>query len=254
MAVTKYRGIIPGMFTMGNLFCGFASIITSVKGEKPTEAAWLIIFAAFFDFLDGLVARLSGSSSRFGVELDSLADIVSFGMAPAVLLYTFKMIEFGSWGWLPGFVFISAAAFRLARFNLTAKLESKSNFIGMPVPAAAGTLASFVIFCEAIWGEIRLDRFLLIMVVLFSALMVSTIEYETMPGFDFSNKRNRIKMLGLVIVGVGLVIKTRLVMFPLMAIYTLSGIIRFAVMLVNNNVRKELIQPKNIFKKKKDAE
>jgi CDP-diacylglycerol---serine O-phosphatidyltransferase len=251
MAMTKYRGIIPGAFTMGNLFCGFASVITSVKGEKPTEAAWLIIFAAFFDFLDGLVARLSGSSSRFGVELDSLSDVVSFGMAPAVLLYSFKMIEFGSWGWLPGFVFISAAAFRLARFNLTAKLESKSNFIGMPVPAAAVALASFVIFCEAVWGEIRLDRFLLIMVVMFSALMVSTIEYETMPGFDLSNKRNRIKMLMLVAVGVALVIRTRLVLFPLMALYTISGIAKFAAMLVNNNVRKELIQPKNLFKKKK---
>ena len=254
MAVAKYRGVIPGMFTMGNLFCGFASIITSVKGEKPTEAAWLIIFAAFFDFLDGLVARLSRSSSRFGVELDSLSDIVSFGMAPAVLLYTFKMIEFGSWGWLPGFVFISAAAFRLARFNLTAKLESKGNFIGMPVPAAAVALASFVIFCEAIWGEIRLDRFLLIMVILFSALMVSTIEYETMPGFDFSKRRNRIKMLMLVIIGIGLVVRTRLVLFPLMAMYTLSGIVKFAVLLVSNNVHKELTQPRNLFKKKKDAE
>jgi CDP-diacylglycerol---serine O-phosphatidyltransferase len=254
MEMRKYRGIIPGAFTMGNLFCGFASVITSLKGEKPTEAAWLIIFAAFFDFLDGLVARLSGSSSRFGVELDSLSDVVSFGMAPAVLLYSFKMIEFGSWGWLPGFVFISAAAFRLARFNISAKLEAKSNFIGMPVPAAAVTLASFVIFCEAIWGEIRLDRFLLIMVIMFSALMVSTIEYETMPGFDLSNRRNRIKMLVLVVVGLALVIKTRTMLFPLMALYTISGIIKFAVVLVNNNVRKELIQPKNLFKKKKDSD
>ncbi len=252
--MTKYRGVIPGIFTMGNLFCGFASIITSVKGEKPTEAAWLVIFAAFFDFLDGLVARLSGSSSRFGVELDSLADVVSFGLAPAVLLYTFKMIEFGNWGWLPGFVFISAAAFRLARFNLTAKLESKGNFIGMPVPAAAVALASFVIFCEAIWGEIRLDRFLLIMVVLFSALMVSTIEYEAMPGFDFSNPRNRIKTLILVIIGIGLVIRTRFVLFPLLAIYTLSGLIKFAVSLAINNARKDLVQPRNIFKKKKITE
>lgn len=252
--MTKYRGIIPGVFTMGNLFCGFASIITSVKGEKPTEAAWLIIFAAFFDFLDGLVARLSRSSSRFGVELDSLSDIISFGMAPAVLLYSFKMIEFGSWGWLPGFVFISAAAFRLARFNITAKLETKGNFIGMPVPAAAVTLASFVIFSEAIWGELRLDRFLLIMVVMFSALMVSTIEYETMPGFDLSNKRNRIKMLMLVIVGLALVVKTRIMLFPLMAAYSLSGIIKFGVVLLNNNVRKELVQPKNLFKKRKGSE
>jgi len=251
--MTRYRGVIPGVFTMGNFFCGFASILTSVRGGKSTEAAWMIVFAAFFDFLDGLAARLSGSSSRFGVELDSLADIVSFGVAPAVLLYSFKMIEFGSWGWLPGFVFITTAAFRLARFNLTAKIESKSNFIGMPVPAAAVTLASFVIFCEAIWGELRLIRFLSIMVIMFSALMVSTIEYDSMPGFDLSNKRNRIKILILVIAGLAVLVRTRVVLFPIMGLYTLSGVVKLVAGLVNNNVRKDLAQPKNLFKNKKDS-
>jgi CDP-diacylglycerol--serine O-phosphatidyltransferase len=251
--MTKYRGIIPGVFTMGNLFCGFASIIASVKGEKPTEAAWMIIFAAFFDFLDGLVARLSKSSSRFGVELDSLVDIVSFGVAPAVLVYSFKMIEFGNWGWVLGFIYLMAGTFRLARFNLTAKLETKGNFIGLPIPAPALALASFVIFCETLWGEIRLDKFLTIMVVLFSALMVSTIEYETMPSSDLSIKKNRTKMLILVAVGVALMVRTRIFLFPLLALYIFSGILKLFIGLINNNVRKELIQPKNMFKKKKNG-
>ena len=249
-----YRGIIPGIFTMGNLFCGFASILTSIKGERPIEAAWMIIFAAFFDFLDGLVARLSKSSSRFGVELDSLADIVSFGVAPAVLLYSFKMIEFGSWGWILGFVFITAGAFRLARFNLTAKLESKGNFIGLPIPVAAVSVASFVIFCETIWGELRMDRFLSFMVILFSVLMVSTIEYESMPRFDLSSKKNRIKILILLGAGLATMIRTKVVLFPLMALYVISGIFRLLLGLVNNNVRKELQRPKNLFKGRKGPE
>lgn len=248
--MNRYRGIFPGIFTMGNLFCGFASILSSIKGENPTEAAWLIVIAAFFDFLDGLVARISRSSSRFGVELDSLVDIVSFAVAPAVLLYSYKMIDFGSWGWILGFTFIMAGAFRLARFNLNAKLEAKTNFIGLPIPAAAVTLASFVIFSEYIWGEIRLDRFLSIMIILFSALMVSTIEYETIPRFDLSVRKDRLKILLLFIAGLALMIKTRLVLFPVLVLYILSGPAKLVVGLINKNVREELARPRNLFKKK----
>ena len=234
--MSAYRQIFPGIFTMGNLFCGFASILSCVKGEHPTEAAWLIILAAFFDFLDGIVARLSKGASRLGVELDSLADVVSFAVAPAVLLYSFKMIEFGSWGWIIGFVFIMAGTYRLARFNLTAKIESKSKFIGLPIPVAAVGLASFVIFSNYLWGEIRLDRLLSIMVILFSALMVSTIEFEIMPKFDFSVRMNRIKVL--VIVGAALIImvKPRLMMFPLVALYILSGVYKLVAVLVEKTL------------------
>lgn len=236
--MNRYRGIFPGIFTMGNLFCGFASILACVKGDKPTEPAWLIIFAAFFDFLDGIVARLSRSASRFGVELDSLADMVSFALAPAVLLYAYKMIEFGNWGWILGFTFIMAGAYRLARFNLTAKIESKRNFIGLPVPVAAVAIASFFIFCEHLWGEIRLDRFMSIMVIACSVLMVSTIEYETIPKFDLSVQKNRIKILLIIGAGLILMIKTRLVMFPLVLIYILSGVAVLVAGIIGKNSRR----------------
>jgi len=235
--VTEYRQIFPGIFTMGNLFCGFASILTCVRGDNPTEAAWLIILAAFFDFLDGIVARLSKGASRFGVELDSLADVVSFAVAPAVLLYAFKLIEFGNWGWIVGFAYIMAGTYRLARYNLTAKIETKGNFIGLPVPVAAIGLASFVIFCNHLWGEIRLDKFLAIMLVTFSALMVSTIEYETMPKFDFRIRRNRIKVLVLLGAGLIILVRTRLAMFPLVALYVFMGIAKLVVGLVGKTLR-----------------
>ena len=235
--MTEYRQIFPGIFTMGNLFCGFASILTCVRGDNPTEAAWLIILAAFFDFLDGIVARLSKGASRFGVELDSLADVVSFAVAPAVLLYAFKLIEFGNWGWIVGFAYIMAGTYRLARYNLTAKIETKGNFIGLPVPVAAIGLASFVIFCNHLWGEIRLDKFLAIMLVTFSALMVSTIEYETMPKFDFRIRRNRIKVLVLLGAGLIILVRTRLAMFPLVALYVFMGIAKLVVGLVGKTLR-----------------
>jgi len=252
--LNRYRQIFPGLFTMGNLFCGFASILVSVRGEHLTEAAWLIIFAAFFDFLDGLVARLSKGASKFGVELDSLADMVSFAVAPAVLLYSFKMISFGNWGWFLGFTFIMAGAYRLARFNLDVKLETKGNFLGLPIPVAAVAIASFVIFCDYLWGEIRLDRFLAIMIILFSALMVSTIEYETMPKFDFSVRKNRIKFIIMLGAGLLLMIQTRLVMFPMVALYILWGIFKLAAGLIAKNGSDDLVKPKKLIKNDKKSE
>jgi len=232
---------------MGNLFCGFASILVCIRGENLTEAAWLIIFAAFFDFLDGLVARLSKGASRFGIELDSLADIVSFAVAPAVLLYAFKMIDFGNWGWILGFTFIMAGAYRLARYNLIAELETKGNFIGLPVPVAAVAIASFVIFCDHVWGEIRLDRFLSIMILSFSAMMVSTIEYETLPRFDLTVRRNRIKIIVMIGAGLLLMIKTRLVMFPLVSAYILWGIVKLVIGLIGRNIDDNQKQKKSSF-------
>jgi len=243
----SYRQIFPGVFTMGNLFCGYASILASLRGDNLTEAAWLIIFAAFFDFLDGIVARMSKGASRFGVQLDSLADVVSFALAPAVLLHSFKMIEFGNWGWILGFTFIMAGTYRLARFNLDVKLESKGHFLGLPVPVAAVAIASFVIFCDFLWGEIRLDRFLSIMILVFSALMVSTIEYETLPKFDLRVKRNRIKMIVVIGAALLLTIKTRLVMFPLVATYILWGIVKLVIGLTGKNIgeyRKSITEMK----------
>ncbi|MBD3169844.1 MAG: CDP-diacylglycerol--serine O-phosphatidyltransferase, partial [candidate division Zixibacteria bacterium] len=129
------KGIFPGAFTMANMFCGFLAIIACIRGTDPAEPAWLILLALLLDSLDGHVARISHSATRFGVELDSLSDLVSFGIAPAVMMYRFPFEQFGKWAWILGFVYIMAAAFRLARFNLQANMEKKKNFVGLPVPA-----------------------------------------------------------------------------------------------------------------------
>ena len=113
-----YRGIVPGTFTMGNVVCGFLSILSSFEGNI-IGACWFVILAGFLDALDGKVARLSGTTSQFGVELDSLADFLSFGVAPAVLMHSAKLTNLGKWGWIISIVYLMAASYRLARYNLS---------------------------------------------------------------------------------------------------------------------------------------
>ncbi len=145
MQVNQFKGIFPGTFTMGNVVCGFLAILSAFEGEITT-ACWLIILAGFLDLLDGKVARLSGASTRFGVELDSLADFLSFGVAPAVIVYVIKLSSMGKWGWIISIVYIMAASYRLARFNLLAHTDEKKIFLGLPTPGAALCLVSYIIF------------------------------------------------------------------------------------------------------------
>ncbi|HEX2897585.1 MAG TPA: CDP-diacylglycerol--serine O-phosphatidyltransferase, partial [candidate division Zixibacteria bacterium] len=146
----KYREIFPGTFTMLNAVCGYISILLTLDGEI-LNACWFIMLAGFLDALDGKVARLSGVSSRFGIELDSLADFSSFGVAPAVLIYSLKLEALGKLGWIIiSAIYIMAAGYRLAKFNLYADTEEKREFVGLPVPGAALTIVSFVIFCYSL--------------------------------------------------------------------------------------------------------
>jgi len=222
--VKNIKGIFPGVFTVGNMFCGFVSILHSFDGE-PIFAAWMIVLAGFFDALDGKIARFAGSTSRFGVELDSLADILSFGIAPAVLFYNLRIYPLGKWGWILGFVFIMCGAFRLARFNLQqSKLKEKLPYMGLPIPTAAITLVSYILFCNEIWGTLRFPKALITMIIAFSGLMVSGIEYETLPKFSFSDRKTKIKLMYVFVFLVVLIINPRLALFPFGLLYILSGL------------------------------
>jgi CDP-diacylglycerol--serine O-phosphatidyltransferase len=231
----NYRPIFPNIFTTGNLFCGFLAIISVSEGD-PTQAAWFIILAGFLDALDGKVARFSGATSAFGKELDSLADIVSFGVAPAFLVYSFQLNALGKWGWIIGFVYLSAAGFRLARYNLLAQTEEKKNFMGLPVPPAGITLATYVIFCYHLWGRIEYGEYLISMTILFSALMVSQVEYDTIPD-HFNSRQNRIKLLYLICLAVAALVRPRLLMFPVFLAYVVIGLIKEAVRIIKTATR-----------------
>ena len=231
--MNNIKGMFPGIFTVGNMFCGFFSIITSIKRSSPTEAAWLIILAAFLDMLDGQMARLSGATTRFGLELDSFADFVSFAVAPAVMFYSFGWIGSETWGWLLGFVFILAGSFRLARFNLQADLEPGTRYLGLPIPVAAMSLAGFVIFSHRLWGEFRFEKLLVVMVVAFSVLMVSNIEYEPMPRLSLERRKDRVKMLLLLLAGILTIIDPGAAVFPIVTAYLLYGVSREAYMIIS---------------------
>lgn len=222
--MNNYRGLFPGVFTMGNVVCGFLSILSSFEGHV-TAACWFVILAGCLDVLDGRAARLAGATSQFGVELDSLADFLSFGVAPAVLVYSIKLNSLGKWGWIISVVYIMAASYRLARYNIMADSEEKKDFMGMPVPIAAFGLVSYIIFSYNLWGELCYDEVLVTMIAVFSFIMVSQIQYDTMPE-TFSGRWDRTKAAALVVAAIALAIRPRLLLFPIVAAYILFGLIR----------------------------
>jgi len=224
--VRNIKGIFPGVFTVGNMFCGFASILSSFDGET-VFAVWMIILAGFFDALDGKIARFSGSASKFGVELDSFADIISFGIAPAMLFYNLGVYPSGKWGWIPGFVFVMCGTFRLARFNIQqTKLGEKLPYMGLPIPTAAITLVSYTLFSSEVWGALRFPKALITMIIAFSGLMVSGIEYETLPKFTLGNRMNKLKLVYLLVFLIVLIINPQLALFPFGLLYILSGVVK----------------------------
>jgi len=137
------RGVylLPSMFTLANMFCGYACIVYAMRGELE-KAAPLIGLAIIVDMLDGRVARMTGSTSQFGVEFDSLADVISFGVAPAIMAFQWGLHPLGRLGWAAGFVFVAGAAIRLARFNIQTGTVDKKYFVGLPSPAAAAVPAT----------------------------------------------------------------------------------------------------------------
>jgi len=177
----RRRGVflLPSLFTVGNMFCGYACIVYSMGGRLEMAAPFIGV-AIILDMLDGRIARLTNTTSAFGVEFDSLADVISFGAAPAVLAFEWGLKGQGKIGWVAGFVFMSAAAMRLARFNIqTSTHVDKRYFIGMPTPAAAGIVAA-TIYAVPMLPEGTMQAAAAVAVMLVpAALMVSLIRYRT---------------------------------------------------------------------------
>lgn len=190
--------VIPNLFTSLNLFCGFLSIIQTSKGNFE-NAAWLIIAASIFDALDGFMARLTKSSSELGVELDSLSDVVSFGLAPAFLLYNAYFFKLNSIGILISALPVITGAFRLARFNVQLVGFDKKFFTGLPIPLCALTFVSFFLG----FYESHLDFFELInspLVIVLSFLMISKVKFDTIPKISISEiKSNPLKFSAIVL-------------------------------------------------------
>ena len=222
--VVRRRGIylLPNLLTTGALFAGFYAILAAMNGKFAT-AAVAIFVAMVFDGLDGRVARLTNTQSAFGVQYDSLSDMVSFGVAPAVVSYAWMLQELGKPGWAAAFIYASCAALRLARFNVQVGSADKRFFVGLASPAAAGLVAGMV------WSGYRLESSasLAVAVAVVTAtaglLMVSNLRYHSMKGVDF---RGRVPFMVIVAAALGaavVVIDPPRVLLALAVVYTLSG-------------------------------
>jgi CDP-diacylglycerol--serine O-phosphatidyltransferase len=185
------RGVylLPSLFTMANMFCGYACIVFAMRGEFATAAPF-IGFAIVLDMLDGRIARLTGATSDFGIEFDSLADVISFGVAPSILAFAWGLHPLGRLGWAAAFLFAAAAAVRLARFNIQTGHVDKRYFVGMPSPAAAAIPASTV-FAYPIGFHTYTEALpVLAMVVVPALLMVSTIRFRSFKTFNWQVRRS----------------------------------------------------------------
>ena len=171
--------ILPNIFTSLNIFCGFYAIIASIDGKYVT-AAVAIIIAVVFDILDGKIARATKTSSKFGMEYDSLADLISFGLAPGLMVYLWVLRPMGRIGWLAAFLFMTCGALRLARFNTKSGSSGNDYFVGLPIPAGAGMAATTVLFCHKLnIAESVNPVVILLMLYALAFLMVSTIKYKS---------------------------------------------------------------------------
>ncbi|HAG92271.1 MAG TPA: CDP-diacylglycerol--serine O-phosphatidyltransferase [Bdellovibrionales bacterium] len=228
--------VLPNLLTTLNMFFGFFAIIYTING-KVEWAAYAIVAAALFDQMDGRVARWMNSTSRFGAEYDSLSDLVSFGVAPAVLLFLWSLEPFGRLGWLATFFYMACGALRLARFNVQEETAEKGYFQGLPIPMAAGIVASSVLAFQDLEMDPVRSIGLLGMTFLLGVVMVSNFRYRSFKDMDL---KERLPFTYLV-VGVFLVaivaIRPEVTLFILFLSYALLGAI-FGVFKLGRNIRK----------------
>ena len=243
--IRSKRGIylLPSVLTTFGMFAGFYSIISSINGDF-TIAAISILIAMFWDTLDGRVARLTNTQSAFGAEYDSLADLVSFGLAPALLVYQWTLYELGRFGWLAAFVYLACVALRLARFNTQVGIADKRYFQGLPSPAAAGVIASMIWL--KIWTFASFDSDVISLgyylgagiTILCGLLMVSNIRYYSFKEFD--SKKASFRFLLIVILSlIILVSKPNIILFTGFFVYLLSGPFITIVGLNRNRLKKK---------------
>jgi CDP-diacylglycerol--serine O-phosphatidyltransferase len=216
--------LIPSLFTAGNLMCGFFSIIATFRGEF-VNAALLILVANVFDGVDGYVARLTRTTSQFGVEFDSLADVVAFGVAPAILVYFWALVPWDNWGWLAAATYVVCGAARLSRFNVQAQGPAKNYFVGLPIPAAAQMITSSVILYYYLGFEGAPMRHLTFLLVIYglAILMVSNIPYFSLKNNDMRRRHPEWMFLSGVILITLIIAQRHVMFFTIVLLYTLSG-------------------------------
>jgi len=221
--VKKGIYVLPNLFTSASLFCGFYSIVASMKGDYHLAAVTIII-AFILDGLDGRIARMTNTTSQFGSQYDSLSDLVAFGVAPAILGYTWSLSSYGKWGWLAAFIFVACGALRLARFNVQIGLIESKLFNGLPIPGAASVVATGVLLFYYLGGEGRFVNlsFFVVMVGL-SLLMVSNIKYYSFKDLNFFSRKPFTSFVVIIFILGIIVAEPQIMIFTFAFGYCLSG-------------------------------
>ncbi len=227
--------ILPNLMTISSMFFGFYSSVASLNSDYE-RAAWAIMIASVFDVLDGWVARITHTATKFGIEIDSLADVISFGIAPALLVYTWSLSSFGKLGWIGAFFLVACAALRLARFNVQMGSTEKKHFTGLPTPASALAIATAVLAYDEVirfleylqlrWlaDMVGRDYWVLALTFLLAGLMVSNITYHSLKEANLRERRP----FGLLVLIAGILAVVAyhpaLVLFLISLGYVLTGI------------------------------
>jgi CDP-diacylglycerol--serine O-phosphatidyltransferase len=217
---------LPNIITTAALFAGFYAVVAALKGSFETAAIWIFI-AMILDGADGRIARLTNTTSAFGAQYDSIADMVSFGIAPALVVYSWSLTHLGKPGWIAAFIFTAAVALRLARFNTQLEVADKRFFTGLPSPAGAGVLASLVWFSYHI--EVQLTPAFNIVValitVLVGILMVSELRYFSFKQFNFEGKVPFVFLVAVLLVIVAIALNPPTTLFIAFSVFAISGIV-----------------------------
>lgn len=228
--------ILPNLFTTASLFTGFLAMLLAVQGNIEGSAI-AILFSAFMDGLDGKVARLTNSASEFGIQYDSLADLVAFGVAPAFMAWIWNLHEYNRLGIGVSFLLVACAALRLARFNVSTAVTSKRFFIGLPSPTAGCSVALFALFSPYLpsWLEARIPLFTLVLTFMVALLMVSRVRYFSFKEYGFLKAHAFSSMVTALLIFVLILSEPRLIGFLLCVAYLLSGPIYTFIILPRRN-------------------
>ena len=232
---TLQRGVVilPSAFTLGNLFFGIYAMVAASRGDF-VWAGWFIVFAGTLDVLDGAVARFTRTGSRFGAELDSLVDVISFGVAPGFIMYRLFYAD-TQWSWILSFVYVTAVALRLARFNIEQGGEAKRHFHGLPSPASGMTLATFYPFSQTSFfarylGDLPWQQLIGVIMILLGILMVSHVPYARFPKIGLRTRKgitNTVLVLGGVFASLWV---PRYFLFSLGLLYVAWGLIKVVLL------------------------
>ena len=215
--------ILPNLITTGSLFAGYYSIVSAMNGQFE-KAAWFILMATVFDGMDGKVARMTNTTSRFGVEYDSLADLVAFGVAPGLLMYSWALTTFGKLGWLAAFLYVVCGALRLARFNVQVDTVESKQFVGLPIPSAAWMVASCVLLFYYLGGTGTIKQIsVVVLIYCLAFLMVSNVKYYSFKDPELIKRQP----FGFLVLAIFLIIviiaRPEIMLFVLALTYVSSG-------------------------------